>query len=254
MSLAADVSQPVKANLSERPHGPEFVSIFPFNVAFAWCEGEEKGEAGLLPGERALLGDSASARRRRDFALGRHCARTALAKLRDGVADDAEGSEAPAILRGEGRMPLWPEGVVGAITHTGGKAAAAVAAQTDYLGIGLDLERMARRAGKLAGRILRPEEQTELEGLSDEAREARVTLAFSAKESIYKALNPATGIYLGFQDARIEFLAPAGEAEGELRWRLHKACGPTLPEGFSGQGRFAVREAFVLTAVWVARP
>ena len=151
-------------------------------------------------------------------------------------------------------MPNWPAGILGAITHTGGLAAAAVTAEEDYLGIGLDLERLGRRTQRLSSKILRPGERRELEALPEEQRDNRATLIFSAKESIYKALNPATGVYLGFQDARIDLNGPDDAAEGALNWRLCKACGPAFPEGFTGEGRYARRGDFVLTAVWAAHP
>ena len=47
--------------------------------------------------------------------------------------------EAP-ILRGPEREPLWPEGVVGSITHCLGYRAAAVAWQRDVLALGIDAE------------------------------------------------------------------------------------------------------------------
>ena len=238
------------ASLHAAPRGQDFPSLFPLNVGFAWCDQSEDPGARLLPEENALLGLTASAKRRRDFTLGRCCARTALARLGHGEP----GPAPPPILRGEGRKPRWPPGIVGAITHTGGFAAAAVAADGDYLGIGLDLERLGRRTQRLSRKILRPEERLELEALPAEKRDTQATVIFSAKESIYKALNPATGVYLGFQDARIALSGPPDAAEGALNWRLCKSCGPALPAGFTGEGRYARRGDFVLTAVWVAHP
>ena len=71
----------------------------------------------LLPAERAALGQVVDGRRR-DFAAGRHCARRALARL--------VGSPEP-ILSGPDREPVWPQGIVGSITHCDGYRAAAVA-------------------------------------------------------------------------------------------------------------------------------
>src|SRR5580658_10181440 len=60
-------------------------------------------DAVLFPQEEALVAGAAGSRRR-EFATGRHCARTALAAL--GVA------QAP-VLRGERGEPRWPPGIVG---------------------------------------------------------------------------------------------------------------------------------------------
>ena len=83
----------------------------------------------LWPGEEELLGPKALERRRAYFALGRAAARDALAVL--GIAPVALG-------RGTAGEPLWPEGIVGAITHAGDTAVALVGRKTDYAGLGVD--------------------------------------------------------------------------------------------------------------------
>jgi 4'-phosphopantetheinyl transferase EntD len=87
-------------------------------------------EAELFPEELPLIA-RAVPRRRAEFTTGRACARRALAEL--GVAP-------AAILSGDRREPLWPDGVVGAITHCAGFRAAAVGRATDYRSIGIDAE------------------------------------------------------------------------------------------------------------------
>jgi 4'-phosphopantetheinyl transferase EntD len=161
-----------------------------------------------------------------------------------------------AIGRAKGRAPQWPPGIVGAITHTGGYAAAAVGRSTNYFGIGLDLERLRRGVPKLARRILRPDEQALLSEQMETERDAYITTVFSAKESIFKALNPATGIYLGFQDAAVELFplrnqSPGNSEDGEFAWTLQKDCGSAIRKGFTGEGRYSRRDNLVLTAVWV---
>ena len=71
----------------------------------------------LHPQEEELVAQAAP-KRRRDFALGRACARAALSDL---------GQPDAVIGQGENGAPLWPAGVVGSITHTKGYAAALVA-------------------------------------------------------------------------------------------------------------------------------
>ncbi|MBI3991848.1 MAG: 4'-phosphopantetheinyl transferase superfamily protein [Candidatus Lambdaproteobacteria bacterium] len=218
--------------------------------------------------EQALLSRQAGAARRYDFALGRAAAREAMARL---PGAGPELAQAP-VLRRTGRMPRWPAGIVGAITHAGGWAAAAAARESEYRGVGLDLERLRDPAARLAARILRPEEQAALAGPGWGTRAQRFTVAFCAKEAIYKAVNPLTDVYLGFHDARVELLAPpedweaegweaedlgAGDAgpraaaPGRLRWTVLKDCGPALPAGFQGAGRFMLRGELVLGALWL---
>src|SRR5688572_21941564 len=74
-------------------------------------------ELGHLPAEEKLM-EPWGKKRRRDFILGRNCARKALAALGHGNA---------VIERRGNGAPLWPDGIVGSITHTSGYAAALVA-------------------------------------------------------------------------------------------------------------------------------
>ena len=234
----------------------EMPSPFPPDVSYVWGE-EGMALPTLPPAEQALLGGSASEKRVRDFCMGRTCARAALERLeKDGGAigtELEEDSNLPPIGRVRGRAPQWPVGIVGAITHTGGFAAAAVARSTQYFGIGLDLERLRRGVPRLARRILRPEEQALLGEQPQAAQDGYITTIFSAKESIFKALNPATGIYLGFQDAAVELEPPGNSGGGEFSWTLRKYYTSALKTGFVGHGRYTRQDNMVLTAVWVTR-
>jgi 4'-phosphopantetheinyl transferase EntD len=73
--------------------------------------------ASLLPGEKAALG-RVSAIRRHEFTQARRCAHRALIEL---------GFPAAPIVRGAHHEPIWPNGIVGSITHCRGYIAAAVA-------------------------------------------------------------------------------------------------------------------------------
>ena len=59
---------------------------------------------------------------------------------------------------GEDRAPQWPHGIVGSITHGAGWAGVVVARQSEWRGLGLDIERVlvCERADRLAGEISRP--------------------------------------------------------------------------------------------------
>lgn len=107
----------------------------------------------------------------------------------------------PAI--GPSGEPLWPEGVSGSITHSGTQAMAVVVRDRLAL-IGIDCET-----------ILPENEAREIKDGVIDAREERVlshsgytfalalTLAFSAKESLFKALFPQVQAYMGFDSARV---------------------------------------------------
>ncbi|MBD2839203.1 4'-phosphopantetheinyl transferase superfamily protein [Pseudomonas sp. JM0905a] len=136
------------------------------------------------------------AKRQAEFLAGRLCARSALLAL-TGRAD------VPAL--GEDRAPVWPAGISGSISHSHGLATALVASNTQWRGLGLDLEeRMsAERALRLAKEILTPAELQRLDGLTPEQKAERITLAFSIKESLFKALYPLVRKRFYFHDAEM---------------------------------------------------
>jgi enterobactin synthetase component D len=82
-------------------------------------------------------------------------------------------------------------------------------------------------------------------------REAdKVTLVFSAKESIYKCLRPFCGEYFGFHDAELSDVGavPEGEA-GIFAFTLLRGLRGGFSAGWSGQGRYRVSGRWILTVV-----
>jgi 4'-phosphopantetheinyl transferase EntD len=153
----------------------------------------------LEPVEADLLGPRAVQRRRASLALGRAAARDGLAEI---------GLERTGIGRGPGGEPLWPDGIVGAISHSGDVAIAVVGYGREYAGLGLDVEQLSPGLSAHASRLVSTgAEQAWLAGGPDYWR----TMLFSAKEAVFKALYPIEHIWLGFSDA-------------ELAWRPER-CG-----------------------------
>jgi 4'-phosphopantetheinyl transferase EntD len=212
--------------------------ILPATVACAEAFADPP-DAVLFPAEEALVA-GAAAKRRREFATGRHCARTALAGL--GVAP------AP-VLRGEMGAPRWPAGVVGSITHCAGYRAAAVARARDVLTLGVDAEPGEGLPAGVLDLVALPGERERLRDLSAaEPGTCWDRLLFSAKESVYKAWFPLTGRWLGFHDADVTIDAAAGT------FRARPLAGAVadgdLPlAGFAG--RWLAEGGLILTAVTV---
>jgi enterobactin synthetase component D len=177
------------------------------------------------------------AKRQAEFLAGRLCARHALAQL--GVADQG-------IPIGEDRAPVWPAGISGAITHGQGWAAAIVAPLQVQRGLGLDAETLLvpERAQRLAGEILTP---AELERLPSNAEQSAlaVTLTFSLKESLFKALYPLVRQRFYFEAAELVAWADTGHARLRLLHNLSEewTCGTEL------HGQFSVVEGHVLSLV-----
>lgn len=206
--------------LPESPEGgrapsTRFRSPFGDDVAFVAVHESDVNLPSLHELETALISPRAVPKAVTDFRLGRAAARLALRHL--GVPDRP-------LARGPHREPVWPDGLVGTITHTGGYALAAVAPAAVYGGLGIDLERRVDMRD-ISSRIAIPQEQRWLRALPTEARQRGALQLFSAKESVYKAFFPRVGEYFGFERAHLRWDESAGAFLGELLPPLHEVAG-----------------------------
>ena len=135
-------------------------------------------------------------RRQIDFLAGRHCARQALQTA--GFLDPAP------IAIGEHGEPQWPTGFIGSITHCHGWAMAAVSRAARISCVGIDMEELmsVEVARSIASQIATPTETAYLEQ-QPAPFEATLTLLFSAKESLFKALYPSIRRYFDFLDVQV---------------------------------------------------
>jgi enterobactin synthetase component D len=181
----------------------------------------------------------ASVKRKTEYLAGRHCAAAALK-----AADCADASP-PAM--GEDRLPLWPAGWLGSISHGGGQAAAAVmrrpdAATGDGL-LGIDIEVLIDPAS-VAGIGELVALDGELKLLTGCTPSQALTLLFSAKETLYKALYPAVQRFMDFSAARVSAFGP-----GALTLTLTEDWHPAWRVGASLSVRYAMRGEYVYTAL-----
>lgn len=182
---------------------------------------------GLSPLEVAAM-SNAVPRRIAEFAAGRRAARQALARI--GV----EPAELPV---GADRAPVWPKGTTGSITHDTGLALAAAVSLRTAGSIGIDITEAEPLPGEVREQILRHPFEAGLDDL-----EARA--AFSAKESLFKALSPHVGFVFGFGVAVVEVDFAAGLFEAHL---LH-ALGP-FSKGQYWQGHLGIDGNRMVTAL-----
>jgi 4'-phosphopantetheinyl transferase EntD len=182
----------------------------------------------------------AAPERRLEFASVRHCARQALRRI---------GVPAVPILPDADRVPRWPEGIVGSMTHCAGYRAAAVARSDELSGIGIDAEPHAALPSAAGGLIVRDEERTQLRELSDADPELHWDrILFCAKEAVFKAWFPLTRRWLEFDDVSVK-VRPDTTFEARLRVDDIPIATPGRTE-FTG--RWAVGRGLVATASWVA--
>ncbi len=195
-------------------------------------------EADLLPAERALVA-TAVAKRRHEFAAGRRCARTLLARL---------GHPHYALLRNDDRTPRWPAGLVGSISHSDSLCVVAVARSGDAASLGVDVETDAALEAELWPKICSPRELDGALGALSEAERGRVVkLLFSAKEATYKSVYPLVRKVFGFHAVEIQ----VDWESRRFTARLDGTIAALLPMGHVLSGAFAQRDGFVFTAATV---
>ncbi|AQS66519.1 4'-phosphopantetheinyl transferase [Streptomyces pactum] len=205
---------------------------------------DDAGHLPLYPEEEALVA-RAVAKRRREFAVVRSCARRAMEKL---------GVPAQAVLTGERGAPRWPAGLIGSMTHCDGYCAAALARATDLASLGIDAEPDGPLPDGVLPSVSLPAERDRLLRLAEERPGIHWDrLLFSAKESVYKAWFPLTERWLDFMEADIEIsVNPVDPRRGTLRAAL-LVPGPTV----GGRrlthfdGRWTAGQGLVATAVTV---
>lgn len=207
--------------------------LFPGGVAAAEVHGRVAVDS-LLPAERACVARAASSRAE-DFAAGRLCAHEVLRAL---------GLPRRPLVARQDRVPVWPPGAIGAISHTGDYCVAVAARTTDLLSLGIDAERIDRIQSRLWPRLLRTEEMDALRQLSP-SRQARIAAAmFSAKEAFYKCQYPLTRSWLGFHDVAVQVSDDSCDFTITVRAADHPAfCLAPM------QGRFALAGALVVAGV-----
>ncbi|WP_409261101.1 4'-phosphopantetheinyl transferase [Pseudomonas putida] len=200
----------------------------------ARLDADDFQRAGIVPS--ASLQRSV-AKRQAEYLAGRVCARAALQRL-DG-RDYVPGTH-------EDRSPIWPPGIHGSITHGKGWAAAVVATDGACRSLGLDQEALLddARAERLMGEILTPAERERLDrsqlGLT-------VTLTFSLKESLFKALYPLTRQRFYFEHAEVL----AWSADGLARLRLLTDLSAQWRDGAEVEGQFCLQDGHLLSLISV---
>lgn len=163
------------------------------------------------------------------------------------------GLDPAPILRAPSGAPAWPKGVVGSLTHCDGYRAAVLAHSMQIRSVGIDAE----PHGPLPNGVL-PTISLEVErqwlataGRSDVHWDR---LLFCAKEATYKAWEPLTGRWLGFEDAHITFerAGHGTEVFGSFRSTIlvpgETRDGPPI---HVFDGRWLISDGLVVTAISV---
>lgn len=197
--------------------------------------------------QRCLIEPPASiqrsvAKRQAEFLAGRLCAREAMYQL--------DGRQHVPLI-GDDRAPVWPEDLCGSITHSTGWAAAIVASKHHWRGLGMDMEQLmsSERATRLAGEILTADELQRMAVGPEHQVALLVTLTFSLKESLFKALYPIILKRFYFEDAELLEWSQSGSA----RLRLKIDLSEQWHNGTELDAQFSARDGQLLSLVALAR-
>lgn len=178
-----------------------------------------------------------SPRRRAEFRAGRRCASEAMRLV--------TGRRLFPRRTTTERAPIWPEGVIGAISHCDGYAVAVAAHCDRQACLGIDIERLldTEEAGLIAPQVL-TEDEWQAFGRSADAA-FLTSLAFSGKESLFKALYPTVREFRDFHAAELVLQGNGGGA----RLRLRADWSQRWRSGLMVDLRYRRGRRFVLTCI-----
>ncbi|MCD6569376.1 MAG: 4'-phosphopantetheinyl transferase superfamily protein [Deltaproteobacteria bacterium] len=195
-------------------------SPFPEYVGFAVKTINDLGNYSLTPEELKLISPRAVEKRRIEFILGRAACNSALRNI--------GFSSPPPVLRGKSNEPIWPEGYVGAITHTKNIAICALCPRTKAGGIGVDLEEIEGDVSLDVYNIVCLDQELKWV-LKDQSQSTlRFKQIFSAKEAAFKAFYPQVHEFLNFKDAILSW----DDEEARFFGELLGPVGNAYPKGY----------------------
>jgi 4'-phosphopantetheinyl transferase EntD len=207
--------------------------LFPPGTVAAELRGS--ADPATLSPEEALHVRQAVRKRAEEFAAGRLCARLLLGEF---------GIRGFSLAVGTDRQPLWPDTLVGSITHTAGFCAAVLAPKNLLRALGIDSEIAGSVKPELWRVICTPAETAWLSALPRSEQPAAATLIFSAKEAFYKCQFSATQERLGFHDASIE-IAEWGLRCGVFQVHANRRIALEQHSALPLQGCYRFHEQFI---------
>jgi 4'-phosphopantetheinyl transferase EntD len=158
------------------------------------------------------------------------------------------GIEGFPLKAAQDRQPLWPELLVGSITHTAGFCAAVAARKNQILAVGIDSELAASVKEELWRWICTPEETTWLRTLPAAEQAGAATLIFSAKEAFYKCQYPLVQERLYFHDASVA-VGSWGSRRGAFEIRANRPIALARYATLPLQGQYLMHEEWTTTGI-----
>lgn len=134
--------------------------------------------------------------RQQEFIAGRYCAIKASKEL---------GIHLESLPVAKTREPVWPQDIVGSISHSKLLALSCISLAKNYDSLGIDAEEV------LSESVARDVQETiassaEVSLLNKSYFLKELTILFSAKEALYKALFPLTREFIDFKEVKLRGL------------------------------------------------
>lgn len=180
--------------------------------------------------------NNATTKRQVDFLAGRYIARKALREFRIDISH---------IPNNENRAPIWPESVVASISHSNSAAvcAASLSCHNNYLGVDVENWISPRNAKKIMRLVIDSHEEKFLRHV-DISFEKALTITFSAKESLFKALYNHVGNNFNFDATKVCALCTK---EGSVTMIVDSTLSPLIHENNIFECKCSMDESGVMT-------
>lgn len=180
--------------------------------------------------------DKAVVKRRAEYLAVRYAARQLLQNAGcDGHVDTSSSRE-----------PVWPAGWCGSLSHTRGHAIAIIAPCNSGLTPGIDIEMFDAKTMRETAEMFTSVDERQLLAACGLAYETALLIAFSAKESLFKALYPEVKCFFGFEAARIGSIDTAAHS---IILELTQPLTPERKQGCQFNGQYLIEENRVITLI-----
>ncbi|QCT19991.1 4'-phosphopantetheinyl transferase superfamily protein [Jejubacter calystegiae] len=183
---------------------------------------------------------SAGAKRRAEYLAGRYAARQLLQEVGyNGV-----------VATGTDRAPVWPRGWRGSISHTDTSAIAILTPNHFGISPGVDIEMFRPDImQEIATSFTTADERDVLLAANCLPFDTALLIAFSAKESLFKALYPLVQQTFGFEVAKLYEIDPNTHT---FTLELTRKLVPIFRAGYRVSGYYSIGPVGVTTMVYVS--
>lgn len=131
---------------------------------------------------------SAAQVRKEDYVAGRFCAFKASSLI---------GFSLTKLPTHSDRTPIWPQNLCGSISHSKKLAVSCVSSTDHYFSLGIDAEELLDDHIDISEQIANPHE------LELVQNKLGLTILFSAKEALYKAIYPIVKSFVDFKEVEL---------------------------------------------------